>query len=442
MNWKAPKYSSSALPQIIGEYAEDFGGLAEPQFARLLERIGDSRIVLLGEATHGTHEFYEFRARLTEELVKHKGFRIIALEADWPDAQTYDEFIQGTELGPSNNFKDSFDRFPSWMWKNKEYFHHLRRLKRLNENLDSEDRAHIYGLDLYSMYDSVSEVIRYLDRADPHLAQQARAQYSCLQEWRPFASDYGRDVLRGLHPGCEDEVVQVLKDLLDKRSEDASWLSAAQNAKVVAAAERYYRMMYHGSAESWNLRDQHMYNTLVSLLDFHGEDSKAVVWAHNSHIGDASATEMGKRRGEINIGYLCRQGFGDQVYSCGFGTDTGDVIAAAFWEGPTEVQQIRPSRADSLEARFHMSGKESCQLPLRYCPNKELKEALDESYLQRAIGVIYRPDTELQSHYFEASAASQFDEYIWFDRTRALEPIGHPTLTAVTGLEESYPSGL
>jgi protein-L-isoaspartate(D-aspartate) O-methyltransferase len=313
------------------------------------------------------------------------------------------------------------------MWRNREVDHHVQWLREWNRDLPEEERARFYGLDLYSLHSSIERVLRYLEDVDPDAARVARRRYGCLSPWESDPTIYGRMVLSGRYRACESEVVAMLADLLSRRLEYISrdgtrFLDAVQNARLVANAEQYYRAMYYGGRESWNLRDTHMFDTLRLLLDYHGPDSRAVVWAHNSHVGDASATEMGSR-GELNIGQLSREAFRERSFHVGFGTHAGTVAAASDWGGPVEIKDVRPSHERSYERVCHDTDVEAFFLHLREPGREALREELLEPRLERAIGVIYRPETELESHYFQAVLPLQFDEWIWFDRSTAVTPV-------------------
>jgi len=443
--WKPSRkgLSDRGLAGLIRESAEPVGEIESAELGALVERMARARVVLLGEATHGTSEFYRMRARITQELIERHGFTVVAVEADWPDAARVDRFVR--HLPPSSTPWKPFTRFPTWMWRNEEVRTFSEWLRRRNAEVkDRERRAGFYGLDLYSLFTSADSVVRYLDGVDPAAARVARERYGSLTPWQRDPAAYGRAVVTGRFETCETEVVKVLVDLLVRRLEYAArdgerFLDAVQNARVVADAERYYRIMYRGNVDSWNLRDQHMFDTLSALLAFHGSDSRAVVWAHNSHLGDAAATEMAAR-GEHNVGQLCRRSFGSGAYLLGFGTDHGTVVAATNWDETPEVKTIRPAHAQSYEALCHQSGVPAFLLPLRQPRREEVREELTAPRLERAIGVIYRPETELQSHYFEASLSRQFDEWIWFDRTTALHPLGTGPLEP--GLPDTYPFGV
>lgn len=418
----APASRASAAAKLIAECAEPIGRIEQAQLDRLLDRIGEARVVLLGEATHGTSEFYRMRARITQELIVRRGFQAIAIEGDWPDASAVDRYVRHQPTRPRP--WTPFIRFPTWMWRNTETHDLIEWLRA--HNAAAEHKVSFSGLDLYSMYTSAYEVVRYLDRVDPQAAQAARARYGRLTPWQQDPAAYGKAALVSRMSSCEADVIAMLRELLAKRLEYTAqdgdeFFDAAQNARVVAGAEGYYRAMYYGSAESWNLRDQHMFDTIRAIIAQRG-DAKLIVWEHNSHVGDAGATEMAVR-GEHNVGQLCRGAFGDDVYIVGFGTDHGTVAAAHAWDEPMARMRVRPARADSYERLCHDSGVPAFLLPLLQPARDSLRDELADPRLERAIGVVYRPETELQSHYFQAVLPAQFDEYIWFDETEAVHPL-------------------
>ena len=428
------------LERAVAEAAEPFASIESADVGPLLDRIGNAHTVLLGEASHGTSEFYRMRERISRELIQHKGFDFIAIEGDWPDAAHIDHYVRHREFPPSE--WTAFARFPTWMWRNNEVRAFVVWLRSHNVNLKPANRVAFHGLDLYSLYDSIRFVLDYLDRVDPRSAEVARQRYGCLTPWQSDPATYGRAALNGSYPTCEDDVVTALRDLLDKRQAYAThdgerFLDAVQNARLVANAERYYRIMYYGSRASWNLRDEHMFETLKSLRAHHGPGSKGIVWAHNSHIGDASATEM-SARGEHNLGQLCRKEFGNDCYAIGFGTDHGTVAAASDWDGPMEIKTVRPAMANSYEKLCHDARVPNFMLPLRDRDSAHVRGLL-KPRLERAIGVIYRPESEGASHYFDAVLPRQFDEYIWFDETTAVTPFKTAELE---GLPDTYPFGL
>ena len=431
------------LPELIYQSSEHFARIDDVNLDNLLERIGDSRIVLLGEASHGTAEFYEMRARITQELIEKKGFTIVAAEADWPDAAHIDHYIHGTETDPFLESKP-FSRFPTWMWANHSVLEFSHWLKAHNDKVSSlHKQVGFYGLDLYSLFISIEVVLSYLEKVDPATAEVARVRYGCLMPWASDPGMYGQVIITKQYRECEEEVIATLQDLLKKRmeysmSDGEQFFNAEQNARLVTNAERYYRTMYYAENNSWNQRDQHMFDTLQSVLAFRGPDSKAVIWEHNSHIGDARATQM-SARGEFNIGQLARQEYGDSAYLIGFGTDHGTVAAASEWGGPMEVKQVQPSHIDSYERVFHEVNTDNFLLPLRKPLQEITRKKLLAERLERAIGVIYRPETELQSHYFYASLPNQFDEFIWFDETHAVKAL---TKETTKGMPDTYPFGL
>lgn len=411
-----------------------------PDFADVFERFGDARIVLLGEATHGTHEFYAARAAITRRLIERHGFTIVAVEGDWPDIARIDDYVRHNAPRPRRG--EPFVRFPTWMWRNEEVLSFADWLRRHNSGQPDTKRVSMRGLDVYSLGESIHAVIAYLEKHDPAGAAPARQRYGCLLPWQDEPQHYGRAVEYGQIAGCEDAVVAQLGELLARRmrliAEDGdAYFDAEQNARIVRAAEAYYRAMYRGSAASWNLRDRHMFDTLQMLMAHH-TDARAVIWAHNSHIGNASATAMGWR-GEFNIGELVRTSYGDQAVLIGFGTDRGTVAAASDWGAEMQVKQVRPAREDSWEAAFRRTGLARSLTDWRGPKRRELAEVLSQTLLERAIGVIYRPQTELASHYFEAVLADQFDAYVWFEETRAVTPLGPER---PHGAPETWPFGL
>ncbi len=429
------------LARDIAHSCEKFSDIDSVDLRPLLARIGDARVVLIGEATHGTSEFYRLRARITRELIERKGFSFVAIEGDWPDAARIDHYVRHAEYPPSE--WTAFARFPTWMWRNEETREFVDWLRARNAALGPAQRAAFHGLDLYSLYSSIRSVLDYLDAVDPHSARIARLRYGCLTPWQTDPAAYGQAAVSGGYQSCEQPVISVLKDLQQKQQAYAEhdgerFLDATQNALLVTNAEHYYRIMFYGSRASWNLRDRHMFETLMNLLKHHGPGSHGVVWAHNSHVGDAQATEM-SRRGEYNIGQLCKEQFGFGAYAIGFGTDNGTVAAASDWDGPMLTKSVRPALDGSYERLCHESGEPRFLLPLRQPRSPSLRKALAKPRLERAIGVIYRPETELQSHYFQAVLPDQFDEYIWFDQSHAVTPL---STQALVGTPDTYPFGL
>jgi erythromycin esterase-like protein len=417
--------------------------------ARILDLIGDATVVLIGEATHGTHEFYQTRARVTQALIASRGFNIVAAEADWPDAFRANRWVrgQGPDLSAVESLAD-FTRFPRWMWRNRVVAQFLEWLRDHNRGQSPRAQAGFFGLDLYSLHRSIEAVVRYLERVDPAGAAHARRRYACFDVFGSDPQVYGHATTRGIEPSCEREVVTQLADLRRRAADYSSrdgrvavdeYFSAEQNARLVSDAERYYRAMFSNGRASWNLRDRHMMATLEALIGhttrMNGA-ARAVVWAHNSHLGDARATQMGAQ-GELNIGQLAREAFGRDVVSIGFTTHIGSVTAAPNWEASAELMSVRPSLPGSVERLFHDTGLESFALDLRGPAGAVLAHPL----LERAIGVVYRPRTERQSHYFDARLQQQFDVVIHYDRTRALEPL-ELWSKRDADLPETWPSGV
>lgn len=416
--------SSEELIDLLRRSAEPLPDIEAPEFATAFSRYGDARVVLIGEASHGTSEFYRARAAITRRLIEQHGFNIVAIEGDWPDAARIDRHVRRVEV--SADEETAFARFPSWMWRNRETLEFVRWLRGHSVDREPAERVEFRGLDIYSLRASMTAVLHYLDQNDPARAAEARQRYACLTPWQDDPVAYGQRVEWGDGDSCEAAVIEQLGELLWARLEslerDEGLFDAAQNARVVRAAEQYYRLMYRASVSSWNLRDNHMFDTLKQVLKHRGRQAKAVVWAHNSHIGDAAATAMGWQ-GEFNLGQLCRIGWGDDAVLIGMGTDHGEVAAADEWGGELRIKSVRPSRADSWENLFLRVGLPASLTDWRGAGKKVLRHALDEPLLQRAIGVIYRPQSERQSHYYESVLGEQFDAYLWFARTSPITPL-------------------
>ncbi|MFL6772365.1 MAG: erythromycin esterase family protein [Sphingomicrobium sp.] len=435
------------LPRLIADTAEPLPDIDDRTFAEFFDRFGDARVVLLGEASHGTSEFYRARAAISRRLIERHGFNIVAVEADWPDAATIDRYARHRPWRRGE--LKAFERFPTWMWRNREVDRFICWMRQYNERHPYERMCGFYGLDLYNLSGSMQAVIDFLDREDPELARLAQRRYGCLDPWAEQPQLYGRNALIEGYARCEVGVVQMLKDLLQKQvdcfaEECDEWLDAAANAQLVKNAEAYYRVMYHGSAESWNLRDTHMFETLNMILDAKGPESKAIVWAHNSHIGNAAFTDMGMHREELNIGQLAKDKFGHEARLIGFGTHTGTVAAADDWDEPMKIKRVRPSLPESYERVSHDAEIPSFLLDLREGQRDErLAAELMEPRLERFIGVIYRPETERWSHYSEAILPRQFDAWVWFDETKAVTPLPGEQRPGERGHEaETYPFGL
>jgi erythromycin esterase-like protein/predicted phosphoribosyltransferase len=423
------------------------------QYDALLEGIGDARLVLLGEATHGTHEFYRERAFITRRLIVEKGFSAVAVEGDWPDAYRINRYVRGG--GGEHDAIEAlagFGRFPTWMWRNADVLDFIGWLRTRNDARRVDERAGFYGLDLYSLHASIDAVLTYLDKVDPEAAARARRRYGCFDRFGDRLQEYGYAATLGLHASCEREVITQLLELHRQRLDYArrdgrvaadEFFFAEQNARLVKNAEEYYRTMFGGRAASWNLRDRHMADTLEALLRFLGTpsagDARVVVWAHNSHIGDARATEMGQG-GELNLGQLVRERYGAAAVLVGFTTHTGTVTAATDWDGPARRRHVRPALPGSYERLFHDAGIPRFLLSLR--TDLDLASALAGPHLERAIGVLYLPESERSSHYFHARLPEQFDYVLHFDDTRAVEPLEREALWEAGEVAETFPTGL
>jgi len=413
----------------------------------LVELFGGCRFALLGEASHGTHEFYQTRAEITERLIREKGFSAVAVEADWPDAYRVDRYVRGREQdADAAGALSSFKRFPAWMWRNADVLDFVAWLRRHNDSVpETKQKCGFYGLDLYSLHASAHFVIEFLEKVDPDAAKRARHRYSCFENFGEDSQAYGYAASFGLSKSCEDEVVGQLVEMQRRAADLASrdghvepdgFFVAEQNARLVKNAERYYRAMFGSRVSSWNLRDQHMVETLDALVKYLGPSAKVVIWAHNSHLGDARATEMG-RRGELNVGQLVRQRHGKSAALLGFTTYTGTVTAASDWDGPAERKRVRPALSGSYERFFHDTGINNFLLPLRGVD--ALSDVLNQELIERAIGVIYLPETERLSHYFLARLAEQFDAVVHLDETRATEPLERTSQWEAGELPETFP---
>ena len=418
--------------------------------APLIDELADAKLVLIGEASHGTEEFYRIRADLTAALIQKKAFNIVAVEADWPDAYRANRWVRLASDDPDAAAAlHGFTRFPRWMWRNNAVIDFLQWLRSFNADRLARERAGFYGLDLYSLHASMEAVLRYLHTVDPVAARRARERYACFEHFGTDAQGYGYAATLGLSASCEDEVVAQLVDLRKRAADYVSrdghvaedeYFFAEQNARLVRNAEQYYRSMFGGHSESWNLRDTHMMETLDALLRWARQrsgDAKAVVWAHNSHLGDARATQMGDW-GELNLGQLVRQKYGRDAYLIGFTTHTGTVTAARDWNEPAERRQVRPSLAGSYERLFH---EVELQRFLLFLSDEMVRIALMGPRLERAIGVVYKPETERASHYFRARLPDQFDAVIHVDATTALTPLERWSREEAD-LPETYPTGV
>ena len=416
----------------------------------LVQRLAGVRLALLGEASHGTHEFYAERVALSQQLVRDHGFQAIVVEADWPDAWRVNRYVRGVSDDPDAGAALSgFERFPTWMWRNTVVRDFVEWLREHNRSLPTSRQVGFYGMDLYSLFTSTKAVLDYLDRVDQEAAQRARSRYACFDHFGEDSQAYGHAASFGMKPSCEDEVIQQLREmnrraadlLAGSREDRADIFFAQQNARLVRNAEEYYRTMFQGRVSSWNLRDNHMVETLQALerhMATAGGSPKMIVWAHNSHLGDASATEMGDL-GEWNVGQLARDRWGEDAVLVGFSTHHGTVTAASEWDGAGERKRVRPGLEGSYEDLFHRLEIERFWLPL---DQPVLAQLLSRRRLQRAIGVIYQPRTERMSHYFHTRLPAQFDAMIHIDETRALEPLVAEPGWHAGEAAETWPSGL
>jgi erythromycin esterase-like protein len=444
--------ADATTEMLIGTFAHPLSG-ASTDYDALLERVGVARFVLLGEASHGTHEFYRERAQITKRLIQEKGFNVVAVEADWPDAYRVNRYVRGIGADASaDEALSSFKRFPQWMWRNADVLDFVGWLRNYNDSLGQyANKIGFYGLDLYSLFGSIEAVLGYLNKVDPEAARRARYRYGCFEHYGEDSQAYGYAAGFNLNKSCEDEAVEQLKELqrraaelvsLDGRVAADEYFFAEQNARLIRNAEEYYRMMFRGRVSSWNLRDRHMAETLHALtghFETQGQQPKIVVWEHNSHLGDARATEMGER-GEWNVGQLARERYGEQVVLVGFSTHSGTVTAATDWDGPAERKRVRPALKHSYELLFHETNLPRFLLILN--ENEKLAASLRTARLERAIGVIYRPETERLSHYFHANLADQFDAVIHFDETRAVEPLERTPQWTSEEPPETFPTGI
>ncbi|CAF0880466.1 unnamed protein product [Rotaria sordida] len=448
------KSNSKAL-QLIQQNAHRLRFNTSADYDSILAAIGNARIVMIGEASHGSHEFYLHRAEITKRLVEEKGFTIVACEADWPPAYRVNRWVKkvssSTTIKSANDALKEFTRFPSWMWRNTVVVDFITWLRKYNENLGQQrKKVGFFGIDLYSLQASREEVLKYLEKNQPSLLEEVRTNYRCFEKYSD-EQEYGYCAGTKLSCGCEKEAIEVLKQMLEHHvktisegktndiESDESFY-AMENAKIVREAEKYYRHMFEGGEITWNIRDTHMCDCLQDLLKYNGPDTKAIIWAHNSHIGDARETSSRRAR-EVNIGQLVRERFGiANTFNIGFTTYTGTVTAADNWDMDPNFKHIRPSLDESVEFLLHealindSTMTNDGQYFLLFRSNnpsvnisKELHTELHKKRLERAIGVIYRPRTERQSHYFDANLSTQFDCVIHVEVTRALRPLEiHP----------------
>ena len=427
--------------EMIKSMQEHFHDLDE-SLDPLMDRIGDSRIVLLGEASHGTHEYYTWRARISKKLIKEKGFNIIGVEGDWPDCYRINRYIRNYE-GEENSSLEvlkQFHRWPTWMWANWEISALMDWLRSYNEGKSYNEQTGFYGLDVYSLWESLEAIIEYLEKNDPKALETAKQAMSCFQPYDREGQDYAMST-RITPESCEEEVLELLQDIRQRvplyDTDPEAPFSAEQNALTAVNAERYYRAMIHGGPDSWNIRDEHMTETLARLLDFHGPESKAIVWEHNTHIGDARATDM-HRSGMVNVGQLVRERWGEpSTVSVGFGSYQGSVIAGSSWGAKMEEMEVPEARENSWEALLHNSAPEN-----KLIITQDVKEypLMSKRHQHRAIGVVYDPHMESYGNYVPSLIPQRYDAFIFLDESKALHPIDTKKEESLT--PETFPFGI
>ena len=446
-----PDNEPSRARDVVRRAAHPLTGAAT-DYDPILEMVGDARFVLIGEASHGTTEFYATRAAITRRLIADKGFTAVAIEGDWPDAYQVNRYVRGaSDAHNADEALGGFQRYPVWMWRNHVVLEFVEWLKRYDDaQIDPLTRAGFYGLDLYSLYSSIDAVLRYLEQVDPEAAKRARERYSCFEHFHQDSQRYGYATTFGGVEPCEADAVAQLVELRDHAAQymqqgtllaDDEYFYAEQNALVARDAEEYYRTMFYGNVSSWNLRDKHMARTLDALATHLARTrghAKIVVWEHNSHLGDARATELGAQ-GELNVGQLARERYSKEACLIGFTTYSGDVTATANWDEMAQRKRVRPALSGSYEALFHEVGMPRFILPLHV---DTVGAALKPARLERAIGVVYRPETERLSHYFFADLPEQFDAVIHIDETTAVKPLGDNHMWLSGEAPETYPTAL
>lgn len=434
--------NTTALKQVIKPLSA-----SSQDFDAVIEAANDKTFVLIGEATHGTHEFYAARVAITKRLLLDHDFSAVAIEGDWPDAYRIHRYVNGAgDDREANDALAGFVRFPTWMWRNTDVLEFIEWLRTFNRTRSATRRAGFFGLDLYSLHASIEAVVHYLERVDPPAAEEAKRRYSCFDRFGPDTEHYAYAAASGMSATCKEEaLVQLLamqRGAFERVKDTDDEFFGEQNAFVVASAEEYYRTMLDREISSWNLRDRFMHATLQRLSAYlerkNARPAKIIVWAHNSHVGDARATSMGAGR-EVNIGQLCRENDAS-CYLIGFTMSSGTVTAASDWHAHAERKTVREPLPQSWEALFH-----SLNVPNFYLDIDAAQEsfpAIDGPRLERAIGVVYRPQTEFYSHYMEARVGKQFDSIFHFDRTRAVEPLERTAAWDAGEVPETYPSGI
>ena len=390
----------------------------------LIEDIGDRPVVMLGEASHGTHEYYTWRTAISKRLIQEKGFNFIAVEGDWPDCYKINRYVKGYK-DAGDTIKDvlmNFDRWPTWMWANWEVAALAELMKEYNNGKANERKVGFYGLDVYSLWDSMYAMMDYLEKEDPQTAQTVRKAIQCFEPFQENEQMYARYSLTD--HSCRDKVLALLREIRNNAhfldGDREAGFNTEQNALIAVNAEKYYTAMMSFDNESWNVRDRHMMETLDRLLKFHGEGAKGIVWEHNTHIGDARATDM-KRAGMVNIGQLAREEYGiNEVYLVGFGSYQGTVIAGDEWGAPMRVKEVPNAREGSVEHALHRESPEDRYLLFN---TEDIREAYDESIRHRAIGVVYNPENERYGNYVPSVMANRYDAFIYLDETSALHPL-------------------
>ncbi|AZL16241.1 erythromycin esterase family protein [Rickettsiales endosymbiont of Stachyamoeba lipophora] len=418
----------------------------------LMELVGEAEVVLIGESTHGTEEFYQHRAEMTKRLIIEKSFNTIAIEGDWPDTYAINQYVRGkSNVKSSIAALEGFTRFPTWMWRNSTIIEFIDWLYDYNLSLTESERIGFYGLDLYSLEASIQEIIKFLENVDTEAANRAKERYACFDHFKHDLQSYGYASVFGITKSCEDAVIEQLidlntniyKSLKEKGLKEDELFNAELNARLIKNAEKYYRSMFSNDVTSWNIRDTHMAETLEALSKHltitRLRPAKIAVWAHNSHIGDARATEMGRKRGELNIGQLARQKYKNKTINIGFLTYSGTVTASSSWDGIAQRKYVRPAIHNSYEAYFHKLNIPRFMLNLK---DEKVANLIPNNMLERAIGVIYRPQTERGSHYFYADLANQFDVVIYLDATKAVRPLETTAIWHEGEVFETFPSGI
>jgi erythromycin esterase-like protein len=418
----------------------------------ILEVAQDVDHILIGESTHGTHEFYSIRASITKQLILKKGFNVIAIEGDWPDVYRINLYVKGdSSIKNAIDALSGFKRFPTWMWRNEVVVEFIEWLHQYNSTLHPINKIGFYGLDLYSLNTSMEIIISYLEKKYPDATKRAKERYACFDPFKEDLQIYGYAAMFGVTKSCEDEVVdqlieftkRVYQDLQENGSAEDEFFYIKENTRLVKNAEKYYRSMFVNKSSSWNVRDLHMIETLDHLVLYLNKKSnnptKIVTWAHNSHVGDAKATEV-RIQGQLNIGQLAREKYGKKSLLIGFLTNSGSVTAASKWDGIVEQKSVLPALSYSYEQFFHNLNPSN--FLINFIAHDQIKKLIPSELLERAIGVIYLPENERESHYFRASLVKQFDIVIYIDTTSAIKPLEVTAIWHKGEVFETFPSGL